>query len=420
MNVFNSHLNKSSESLKSIGFGRQSRTSFGDQQLSRESSTSDLNKTSIMTDNHSSDDCLDLDLDDENDECIVIERRKSFSDKKLKFEQQIEKIQAEVKRSSIIGGNDKGVNSRKLSLEDENGSPLILRGKKPNKSTDPEDATPELMKVFARRSLKIKDTDEYQVHNDSERETLNQKMNEVDKSNNNSNGNSSCSSNDTNINSNRINNTKNNNRRVNTDSDKENYMSSCAQSIIPKVEIYIKPNEKCDEQSPAKDSLVNVDMTSVKSIGKIFNGTANHFAPAPVPNSICSNNYRNSTAFFENLNNNSNNQTRSNTKPTINNASQDNEKDTTPLSINTENLNNKLNTNAYNNFSKNGTTLISNKIQSSNNRKSKDDISTNSNSKTTTTSNHNDTNNATSQDSEFMNILERKAQWEKRASQAFK
>ncbi|XP_031629728.1 putative uncharacterized protein DDB_G0282133 isoform X3 [Contarinia nasturtii] len=398
MNVFNSNLNKSSESLKSIGFCQQSRTLIGDQQLSRGSSISELNKTSTMSDNHSSDDCLDLDLDDENDECIVIERRKSFSDKKLKFEQQIEKIQADLKRSTVIGVNDKAANVRKLSLEDENISGPILRGKKTNKSIEPDDPTPELIKVFARRSLKIKDTDEYQVHNDAERETLNQKMNDVD------------SSNDTNSTVNRINNIKNSNKRFNTDSDKENYMSSgCAHSTVPKVEIYIKPNEKCEEVTPIKDSPANknnVDMTSVKSIGKLFNGSANRFSPTPITNSIFSNNYRNSTAFFENLS--PSNQARSTSKQTTNNTSQDNEKDN---GIILENINNKLNTNTYNNFTKTATTSID--------RKSGDDATKNPNSKPTTVV-HNDSNNATStQDSEFMNILERKAQWEKRAN-AFK
>lgn len=122
MNVFISSLNKSSESLKS-GFGCHSRGSICSQPLSRESSTSDINKMSIISDNHSSDDCLDFDLDDEN---VVIERRKSVSDKKLKFEQQIEKIRAKVKRSSINGAEKSANNSRKMSLEDEN-APVILR-----------------------------------------------------------------------------------------------------------------------------------------------------------------------------------------------------------------------------------------------------------------------------------------------------
>lgn len=412
MNAFNSNLNKSSESLKS-GFGRQSRASIGSQQMSRGSSTSDINKTSIISDNHSSDDCLDLDLDDDNDGPVVIERRKSVSDKKLKFEQQIEKIQAEVKRSSILGV-EKGINPRKLSLEDESSSAVILRGKKSPKSSETDDPTPELMKVFARRSLKIKDTDEYQVHDDVERDLLNQKMNEG-------------ANNDTNNNMNRINNAKNSNR-FNTDSDKENHVSSGAQSSIPKVEIYIKPNEKIGDSSPKKDAIKNnVDMTSVKSIGKLFNGsTTNRFSTNPT-NAVSSNNYRNSSTFFEHL------RPKDPTSATL----QDNgvvliiEKN---QSNNNDNVNNsKFNSNSYNNnFTKNTTPIISNKIgqiQSSiNNQKNSnanDEMTINSNStKTTGTISNVDTNNTSQEaehkEKEYKGILERKAEWEKRASQAFK
>lgn len=432
MNAFNSNLNKSSESLKS-GFGRQSRASIGSQQMSRGSSTSDLNKTSILSDNHSSDDCLDLDLDDDNDGNVVIERRKSVSDKKLKFEQQIEKIQAEVKRSSIIG-TDKGINNaRNLSLEDESSSAVVLRGKKSTKSSESDDPTPELMKVFARRSLKIKDTDEYQVNDDTERELLNQKMNEG-------------ANNDTNNNMNRINNAKNSNR-FNTDSDKENNVSSGAQSSIPKVEIYIKPNEKSSggggggDASPKKDTNCKnppIDMTSVKSIGKLFNGsTANRFTANP-SNAVPGNNYRNSTAFFENLNNGSNNQLiRQNSKDAPTSALQDNgvvliiEKNQS--NNNEQHINNSKFNSYNNNFTKNTTPIISNKIgqiqSSMNQRNANDEVTTmtttttpisNSTKTTGTVSNSTTDSNKAPEDSEYKGILERKAEWEKRASQAFK
>lgn len=428
MNIYNPNLNKSSESLKS-GFGRQSRASIGSQPLSRGSSTSDINKTSIVSDNHSSDDCLDIDLDDDNDGHIVIERRKSVSDKKLKFEQQIEKIQAEVKRSSIIGSDKNIANPRKLSLEDDSSSSaVILRGKKSAKSSDSNDPTPELMKVFARRSLKIKDTDEYQVHDDAERDALNQKMQE-------------SVNNDTNNNLNRINNAKNSNR-FNTDSDKENHVSSGAQSSIPKVEIYIKPNkemhEKCDGSPKKEAAKNNVDMSSVKSIGKMFNNTgANRFSSNP-SNPTGTHNYRNSSAFFEHLNHTSNSPIRTNPKPANDSQSlQDNgvvliiEKNPTN---NNDNINNKFNSNAYNNnFTKNTTPIISNKIgqiQTSINRTSTVNANTNANAnananeetttKTTAAVSNNSDSSVGSQDIEYKGILERKAEWEKRASQAFK
>lgn len=446
MNVFNSSLNKSSESLKS-NFGRQSRSSVGSQQMSRGSSTSDINKTSNISDNnHSSDDCLDIDLDDDNDGNVLIERRKSVSDKKLKFEQQIEKIQAEVKRSSIIGVDKNGANAaRKMSLEDEScNSAVVLRGKKTSKSSGPDDKTPELMKVFARRSLKIKDTDEYQVHDDAEREALNQKMTEG-------------TNNDTNNNLNRINNAKNSSR-FNTDSDKENHAASGTQTSIPKVEIYIKPNKELHDKSDAstkKDAIkTNVDMTSVKSIGKLFNGSVNRNASnAPSSNPITSN-YRNSTAFFENLNNSSNNQVRLNPNANANanttvNAKQTNDAPSLQdngvvliieknLANNNEMTNNKINSNnTYNNnnFTKNTTPIISSKmspIHSSINRNANNDDTTPTAITTptaTTTTNPKSTektvptnseSNTAAQDIEYKGIHERKAEWEKRASQAFK
>lgn len=419
MNVFNPNLNKSSESLKS-NFGRQSRASIASQQLSRGSSTSDINKTSNISDNHSSDDCLDIDLDDDNDGNVLIERRKSVSDKKLKFEQQIEKIQAEVKRSSIIGVDKNGATIRKMSLEDESSnSAVILRGKKSSKSTESDDPTPELMKVFARRSLKIKDTDEYQVNDDAEREALNQKMNDT-------------TTNDTNNNLNRINNAKNSNR-FNTDSDKENHVASGTQSSIPKVEIYIKPTKELLEKSdglPKKDTTkVNVDMTSVKSIGKLFNGAVNRNATSNPSNPSAGNNYRNSTAFFENLKNGSTNPARSNanTKTDLSSPLDD----AVVLIIeknqanNIELTNNKINSNSYNNnnFTKNTLPIISNKIgqmQTSINRNANnDDTPTNVKTAEKTTTNNSETN-PTLQDHEYKGIHERKAEWEKRASQAFK
>lgn len=483
MNVFQSNLNKSTESLKS-GFGRQSRSSIGSQQLSRGSSTSDINRTSIMSDNHSSDDCLDIDLDDDNDGNIVIERRKSVSDKKLKFEQQIEKIQAEVKRSSIIA--DKSTiamsNPRKLSLEDEsNSSAVVLRGKKPSKSSNPDDPTPELMKVFARRSLKIKDTDEvqYQVHDEAEREALNQKMNETNVSNNNDTNNNfsrmTTISTTVSASSVTVAAAKNSNR-FNTDSDKENHVSSGTQSSIPKVEIYIKSTKESNEKlndigSPAKKTTTttaaaaavvdavknnNSDLTSVKSIGKLFNSAgANRFSTNSTANSMPSNNYRNSSAFFENLNNTTSGPVRSAIAAVSAKLPANDDKDNGVVLIIDKNhannneciSNNKFNTNSFNNnnnnFTKNTTPIISNKIgqiqspigRNGNASATNANTIVNDDNATTTTLNSNKTTatpsinttvaataaiESSAQDIEYKGILERKAEWEKRASQAFK
>lgn len=173
-NIYSQNLNKSTESLRSA-FGRQSRTSSGSQQLSRGSSASDLNRTIVHGDNQSGDEYLD-DSDNGSDTNVVVERRKSVSDKKLQFEQKIEKIQEEVKRSSIMT-MEKTLAKKPPLDEDVGNGAVVLRNKKSSKSSGRgSDATPELMKVFARRSLKIKDTDEYLVNDEAERDTLNQKL----------------------------------------------------------------------------------------------------------------------------------------------------------------------------------------------------------------------------------------------------
>lgn len=173
-NIYSPHLNKSTESLRS-NFGRQSRTSSSSQQLSRGSSASDLNPTTIHADNnHFCDEYLD-DSDNGSDPNVVIERRKSVSDKKLQFEQKIEKIQEEVKRSSIMT-MEKTLVRKAAHGDDTNAGGVVLRNKKANKASNAtSDVTPELMKVFARRSLKIKDTDEYMVNCDAERDNFKQK-----------------------------------------------------------------------------------------------------------------------------------------------------------------------------------------------------------------------------------------------------
>lgn len=86
-------------------------------------------------------------------ENVVIERRKSVSDEKLKFEKKIEEMKAERKRSI----SDEGKMESQKSLDDEN--VVVLRKKSLSQTNNNKEDTPELMKVFARRSLKVKDED---------------------------------------------------------------------------------------------------------------------------------------------------------------------------------------------------------------------------------------------------------------------
>lgn len=94
----------------------------------------------------------------------VLENRKSVSDKKLKYEKRIEEIQHNIRRTSGSGSSGLGTETppRRPSAEDD-APAVVLRNKRKSVSATntPSDATPELMKVFARRSLKIKDPNDY-------------------------------------------------------------------------------------------------------------------------------------------------------------------------------------------------------------------------------------------------------------------
>lgn len=421
-NIFgsNQQLNKSTESLK-IGFNRSS--IIGNHQMSRGSSITDVNKstTPIHIDTHSTDDCLDADASGSDDgspigSSVVITRRKSVSDKKLKFEKKIEEIQAEVKRSSIIGTDKSAASiSRKSSIDDDTGTVVVMRQKKSltsKSSEDSDDPTPELMKVFARRSLKIKDSDDYIVHDDNERDALNRKMSTTDNANNNHN-------------------ISNNNSNLKKgagapDSDKENQVSGgsgdtshddktlSTVSTVPKVEIHIKSSPitveyDIREKSEIfkKDQKVDGDRKSLHSTNKTQSMAGTRFGGNT---SIASNNYRNTSAFFENRN-------------SVN------------LIIDCENAKNLTNNNINNNnINASKLTKIANSNTSSGagsgNVTARHTIAgsvVDDNLKTiaataaaaNTVINGNDSNRSESE-IEFKGILERRAEWEKRANQAFK
>lgn len=148
---------------------------------------------------------------------VIIERRKSVSDEKIKFEKKIEELKAERERSITNSDDTKPIvpsESRKSSLDDDN-VVVVLRKKSLSQSnTNSKEDTPELMKVFARRSLKIKDTDDYQIYDTDDGSSI----------------------------------TKS--KSLNLDSDKENQSSSEEKldKLPGKIEIQIQPKvEKNDE-----------------------------------------------------------------------------------------------------------------------------------------------------------------------------
>lgn len=377
-------------------------TAVSSQQMSRGSSITDVNKstTPIHIDTHSSDDCLDADASGSDDgsplgSSVIVTRRKSVSDKKLKFEKKIEEIQAEVKRSSIIGIDKSATSiSRKSSIDDDTNTVVVMRQKKSltsKSSEDSDDPTPELIKVFARRSLKIKDSDDYIV----------QKMITADSANN------------------------NNNQKKGTgapDSDKENQVSggsgdtvsddktASTVSVVPKLDIHIKSSPisvdyDIREKSEVfkKDQKIDGDRRSLHSTNKTQSFAGTRFGGNT---SIASNNYRNTSAFFENRN-------------SVN------------LIVdceNAKNLTNNINNNNIMNASK--ATKVSNSTAAAGAGSASSAVARHTiagsvvddNVKTIATGtviNGNDINRSESE-IEFKGILERRAEWEKRANQAFK
>lgn len=91
-------------------------------------------------------------------------RRKSTSDEKIKFEKKSDE------RPTTEPLPEEKIESRKNSLPDDN--QVVLRKKSfgqynSNSNKYNQEDTPELMKVFARRSLKLKDSEELQIFDSS-------------------------------------------------------------------------------------------------------------------------------------------------------------------------------------------------------------------------------------------------------------
>lgn len=188
-------------------------------------------------------------------ENVVIERRKSVSDEKLKFEKKIEEMKAERKRSISDEGKSEQLQK---SMDDE--SVVVLRKKSLSQSNNNKEDTPELMKVFARRSLKVKDED-IQVFDEVEKVATKLPLSNLDKSGS------------------------------NVDSDKENQSSSEEKlDKLPNVEIAIqgKTDEKSKKDTgvPAADGFRKSNIITPK--------------PFMMPSRFGNvNNYRNTSTFTD-------------------------------------------------------------------------------------------------------------------------
>lgn len=298
----------------------------------------------------------------------VYESRRSVSDKKLKYEKRIEEIQHNMRRTSATGTAittiEKNAQSRKSSIDSENSS-VVLRSKKPSlcssSSVNASDGTPELMKVFARRSLKIKDPNDYLIdHDESPPEKQETKMiskNSVDSDKENQSGGDGLKGSTEKLDS-----------ITKADSiatkSKGNRIST---NIKEKGELLTKSNQLKD------DSLVN--KSKLKSETR-FTAPASHFQDRKNLNNI-------STAMVN----------VANTTGTIAICNHE-------TKIENDNLNNNINTNANTNGDTCG---LNNNLNGGK--------SSELNSPRT---------NPVDDCASFKGILERRAEWEKRANQAFK
>lgn len=207
---------------------------------------------------------------------ILLERRRSVSDEKAKIERRIS-----VSDESKLNERKKsfeGSNLRKTSSSDDENVVIMRKKSLSSNGSSREDNTPELMKVFARRSLKIKDPEDESKHEEK--------------------------TNDSN---------KKFNLNVNLDSDKENQSSSeekldriSAKPPEPKTITLTKI--PVFETSKGVDVIIEKNreipkMDSVIPLRKTSGSSANLQGPKPfgiTPNRFSSNlNYRNSASFLD-------------------------------------------------------------------------------------------------------------------------
>lgn len=141
-----------------------------------------------------------------DDRKVILQRRTSVSEEKLKYERRISSSGSEevpkIERKKST--SEDFIDNCKNNMMDDENNVVILRKKTDAFTTSRED-TPELMKVFARRSLKIKSDDEYKIIHDEIQENIR----------------------------------NSNNLSSSLDSDKENQSSEEKLDKIPKVELKI-------------------------------------------------------------------------------------------------------------------------------------------------------------------------------------
>ncbi|XP_055390289.1 uncharacterized protein DDB_G0283357-like isoform X2 [Condylostylus longicornis] len=316
------------------------------------------------------------------------ERRKSVNDEKLKYEKKIEEMQkserhasVELRKSSIHddytinnnnssnNNNNNNINSNNITLSPSSTAipaAVLMRkkslslGNQVEKNKD--DSTPELMKVFARRSLKIKDEDIQAFIDETATQETKSRLIKTTFSNNNNNCNigSGVSG------------------GGNLDSDKENQSSSEEKlNKLTKIEQHQQLNQNNNNQKLVTSNIY----------GQKTNQRENNEKSQKTLNSInnCQNNNNNNSSsnnhninsgstgfniFNSNNNNNNNNSNNNNHNNNNNNLHSTPTKAFNRFSSNIHNNNNNNNNNINNNNSTNSNSNNINNLINSNSRNS--------------------------------------------------
>ena len=295
-----------------------------------------------------------------DDRKVILQRRTSVTEEKIKYERRIssssEDIKIERKKSNSEELLEKRGSNYSTNSGSSSGDELVVLRKKSftennrANSLNNDKDQPELMKVFARRSLKIKSDDTGVVSDDSSEKY----------------------------------------KQQNVDSDKENHSSEEKLDKIPKIEVKISSISKEDRNEHQPKIIA----------AKPFGTPVNRFG-------------NNRNTFVE-------------TRKTFNSISP---QPPSLTSSNNNSINNNSNSN-NNNFvikssvTTGGTSEADIENNNNNNISSKNSVATLNqinNNVTSSNSTNNNSNTETITDiGEFKGILQRRAEWEKRAKEGFK
>ncbi|XP_062716959.1 putative mediator of RNA polymerase II transcription subunit 24 isoform X3 [Aedes albopictus] len=293
-----------------------------------------------------------------DDRKVILQRRTSVTEEKIKYERRISSSSEDIKIERKKSGSEELLEKRNSNYNSgsSSGDELVVLRKKSivDSIKDKDKDTPELMKVFARRSLKLRSDEEYRP---GEAKPLS-----------------------------------------NVDSDKEN------QSSEEKLDKIVKP-----ESTPIGKSI-NKEHTDGKTTPDNSSSEGQRKSstkPFGVPNrfgNTANVQTRNTTSFVE---------LRKSLipSPTVTASANTNNNNNNNISKTTTDSNENSSVNGINNNNSNRHTIAT---------MNQFNLNANNNNSTTSTNGNSTTIEAIGEASEFKGILQRRAEWEKRAKEGFK